>query len=953
MVRILTTVLLIAALGAEARADEPAPPPAQPQSVDPDAPPLIDPTLAEAPADVATPPRPSLGLVYSGGLGGLAPARLRMELQERLRPALEDAGITIDGVDVLHGLLAQEDLELWPEDGSVRSALAYAAGEATCDEGVIVMSARSPTERFLAAPGSPDLAVPDAALEPRRWQRCTAGGVAAIALSDPERPGAAGVKLESWDLRTAFRWRAGADRWIQLGRPRNEPGRRAGVIRAALDEQPGSTFVDAGNFVDRGTGLGDPRWAERRAVSFGLLRELKPAALGVGAAELGAGLAALLAEAADLPYVATNWTWAGDPALPAVRRVQVIGDPPLDVAFLAVTDPAAAARAPGLAEAGVAIVDPVDAVNAVVDEIARSDRRPDLVVLLADVPASVQAALRSRLRGVDLFLGDPTAATLRVALQYTELLPVGPSFKAAPITLPLDGIAKAAVVLDPAPAWIAVEPREVSADAPSDPLVTSTASRLHAARAQDLDHALLPPETPLGGVSAARWETLICEAVLQATGADVAFLGGLRGTLPTPGPLTALQVADRLAGGHVLEVHRADGDRFKGFLYAAQDVAPIHCGAATGELNPKARGRVIDPLRTYRVATTDTTRASTRLGDLLPNASSNLIGHLPQFRPLAGSGGHATLDDVVLAALESAAEAPGWVDAVQARSSSDIGPQWLLDLSRLSLRLQRFEGPHTDAYSSVPESALSSPSSFTIGGDADLGLEVSSRHVIADLRFAGSYANYLVDGLAPQETADTWRVSSSLSLPVIALPPSTPFRVMPFAELGFDSEFTPAVDDAGVEAPRRADLSVFGGLSAARVAGLRSLRLGAFVNRDLGRLDTKLTEFGGRFLGSTFHNPLPLSALWLTTAWDVQVFAPTAQDDSSDLRLRMWGEVRGNVRLVRSLSLALYAQGLLVQGRVAETQEPTGTVTVGVALDLAATLRLDVKPALFPAPRRR
>jgi hypothetical protein len=900
----------------------------------------------------AAPGRPALGLVYSGGLGGLAPARLRMELQDRLRPSLAAAGIAIDAVDVLHGVIAQGDLEIWPEDGRVASALAYAAGAATCDEGVIVDTARTPTERFLPAPGSPALPVPDAVAEPRRWQRCEAGGVSAIALSDPAGPGAAGVVLDAWDLRTAFRWRAGEQRWMQLGRPRNEPGRRAGVIRAALAAQPGVRFVDAGNFVDRGTGVGDPGWKERREASYRLLRELDPVALGVGAAELGDGLPALLERATELPYVATNWTWTGEPGLPALRRMQVIGDPPLDVAFLGVTDPEA--HAPGLAEAGVALVDPVEAVNAVVDELARSSSPPDVVVLLADVPPAVQAGLRGRLRGVDVFLGDPTAATLRVALQYTESRPVGASFKAAPITLPLDGIATAAVVLDPPPSWIAVEPLEVSAEAPVDRAVTEVATRLRAARAEALDRPLLPPEDPLAGVSEARWQRLVCEAVLEATGADVALLGGLPRSLPTPGPLTALQLADRLAGGHVVEVHRADGDRLKGFLYAAEGVAPIHCGAPTGQLAPKARGRVIDPLRTYRVATTDVTRQTTRLGDLLPQASSGLVGHLPQFRPLSGlDGSPLTLEALALAALADASAKDGWVEAWEARSASDVTPQVLLDLSRFSLRVQRFEGPHTDAYAAVPDSALNSPSSFTIGGDADLGLEVSSRSVLWDARFAATYTNFWVDGLPPQETADGWRVSSSVQLPVLALPPKTAFRVMPFAELGFDSEFTPGDDGAGGTLPRRADLSVFAGLSAGKVAGLKSLRLGPFVNRDLGQLDDKLTEFGGRFLGSTFHSPLPLSALWLTTAWDVQVFAPTAADDASDLRLRMWGEVRGSVRLVRSLSLALYVQGLLVQGRVAATSEPTGAVTAGLALDLAAALRLDVRPTLFPAPPRR
>ena len=911
--------------------------------------------LDEAPLDETPTPRPSTGLdlVYTGGLRGLGPARSRTELQDRLRPALQAAGVTVDAVEVMHGLLAQGEVELWPVDGRIESVLTYAAAEPTCDEGVVVQTARTPTERFVTAPGSPELPVRDGLVEPRRWQSCEAGGISAVALSPPDGPGAQTLPLAAFDLRTAFRWRAGDHEWLQLARPRREPGRRLGVIRAALDEREGALYVDAGDFVDPGGASGDPTWRARREASFDVLRGLQPAALAVGSAELADGLPALLEAAGELPYVATNWRWtAGEPALPAVLRVQVGGEATLDIAFLGVTDPAASAHAPGLGSAGVELMDPVEAVNAAVDALSRAEAAPDLVVLLAHVPPAAQAELRSRLRGVDLLLGDPTAATFRVDSQRTVLRSIGAAFKAAPITLPMDGIAAAHLTFEADVASVEVRPLEVTAESPSDAALTLAATGFRATKARALDRALIGADEPLQGVTAARWQKLVCEAVLEASGADVAFVGGLPTSLPTPGPLTALQVADRLGSGHVLEVHRADGDRFKRFLYAADGAAPIQCGALTGVVNPKASGRLIDPLRTYRVATTDVTRATTRIGGLLPNASSSLVGHRPQFRPLEDADGPVTLDRAVLRVLSAAAKTPGWMTAWESRSSSDKPPQWVLNVRRVSLRVERFEGPRTDVYTSVPESALNSPSSFTVGGDADLALEASGRHVQADLRFVGAYTNFSVDGLPPQETADAWRVSSSIELPAAALPPGGAFRLLPFAEAGFDSEFTPADDESGGTLPRRADLSVFAGLSVARVAGLRSMRLGPFVNRDMGQLDTKLTEFGGRFVGTTFHSPLPLSALWVTTAWDVQVFAPTAQDDVSDLRLRMWGEVRGSVRLVRSLSLGVYLQGLLVQGRVSATSQPAGTITLGVALDLAAALRLDVRPALFPAPRR-
>jgi hypothetical protein len=112
----------------------------------------------------------------------------------------------------------------------------------------------------------------------------------------------------------------------------------------------------------------------------------------------------------------------------------------------------------------------------------------------------------------------------------------------------------------------------------------------------------------------------------------------------------------------------------------------------------------------------------------------------------------------------------------------------------------------------------------------------------------------------------------------------------------------------------------------------------------MGRLDDKSTEFGGRFTGATFHNVLPMTALWIMTAWDVQVFAGTPSDDAADLRLRMSGEVRASVRLVRWLRIGLFARGLLVQGRVQETATPAGSAVFGASLDVSKAIRLNPGP---------
>jgi hypothetical protein len=891
-------------------------------------------------------------IVYSGGQRGITRASSRFELQERLRPQLEAAGITVDRVDVLHGVMAQGPYEVWPVDGSVTSALKYAAGTPICDEGVLVETARTPTERFLPRPGSPEIEVRDAWREPRWLQRCEADGVWVVALSPPMDPGAEMLKLDAFDLRTGFRWVAGEHQWYQLGHPRREAGRRLGTIREALEARPGALFADAGDFVDRQGHPDDPIWEDAVTAGFEVLAALHPTALAAGGRELQGGVAALVARAErlGLPYVTTNWQMAdGSHPFPAHRSVEVeLDDGPGRIVFLGVTDPRVAEDVPAIAAAGLTLMDPVDAVNAEVDALRTSADPPDLIVLLANASPELQRRLRGRLRGVDLFLGDPTMATFRVDRSRTVFRGVGAAFKAAPITLPLDGIAAARVEFGPdGPTSVDVQPLEVRVDAPTDEALTRVTTDLAVRALTGHEGALIPAADPLVGVTPQRWRKVVCESVAGLLDADAVFLDGLPEYRSTPGALTEPQVRDRLRGGHVLEVHRVDGDRLVKFLQAAHNTVPIHCGAPTNTAFPQVRGRFVDAQRTYRVVTTHLSRTRGRLGDLLAIASSGLVGHQPKFRVVPDGDGVLTLDRAVMRALRQERDGDG-VAALEERKASDRDLQVLIRLRRASFRLVRFEGSKNDAYAAVPETALNSPSSFTLGGEADVAIEVGSRFFRADLRFQAAYTRFAIDEIPIQETVDDWVISSTLDLPVASLPPKAAMQIHPFVQISFDSEFTPNEGPDGAPGLRQSDLSFFGGIATKRGSWLREFRLGPFVNRDLARLEDKDAEAGGRWTGATRHNFLPLSALRLTTAWDLQVFGDTELDDASDLRLRLAGEVRLQVRVVRSLSLALFAQGLLVQGRVESTRTPTGTVTLGVALDLTSVFRLDATPRLFP-----
>jgi len=888
-----------------------------------------------------------VSLVYSGGFRGFAPPLPRFELQARLAPAFADAGREVTDVSVISGLIAQDDLELWPDDGLAESALAFAESpDRTCDGGALLTTWRTPTERFLPGPVgdgfAPDVPVPDAREELRRYHRCEGGGVTVTALVEPHAPPPDERRLDAPNLRLGMRWTTADGTYVQLSHPRREAARRIGTIRRTVAASPGAMYADAGDFLEPGP-VDDPLWREARTLGFDVLESLEPVALVPGAAELALGPQALADEANQrgLPYVATNWRRdEGEDWFPRVVRHEFVLDgEAIEVALLGVTDPAQVAWLPPSATEGLTLLDPLEAVAEVVDAMAGD--RPDLVVLLTNPTPELLQDLRRRLYGVDALLGDPSAATYRVESQRTELRVIGGAFKAAPITLPLDGIAVASVGLGGSDSGVTVRPIEVSSTAPADRYLTGLLTDLHLRRAHFGAAPLLPPDAPLSGVSEERWEKLVCEALIDRTGADAAYLDGLPYHLPSPGPLTEGQIAQRLDGEHLVEVHRVDGDRLRRFLLSVEGKTAIGCGAA----GLRVAGRFIDPLRTYRIATTERTRRGP-LGPLLNDGTSPWVGHRPSFKQVRTSEGPLRLADAVIDTLQGAGD--GDLDAWMARNASTLRPQVLLNIYRLGLRVTRFEGARTDAYEQVPETLINSPSSFTLGGEIDVALELSSKAFLGDVRGRASYERFVIDGLPPQETADDWIVSTSLEAPILGPPPVGWLTVRPFVEAALDSEFTPGTTDDGTVLPRQADLSAFGGIAFGRGPWLRTFRFGPFLNRDLGRLTDKGTEYGLRWTGTTFHLIPPMSFLNITTAWDVIVFGDTPQDDAADLRLRMFGEVRASFRLLRFLRLGVFAQGLLVQGRVAETSRPAGSLTLGAAFDLAAAIRLDARPRLFP-----
>ena len=410
---------------------------------------------------------------------------------------------------------------------------------------------------------------------------------------------------------------------------------------------------------------------------------------------------------------------------------------------------------------------------------------------------------------------------------------------------------------------------------------------------------------------------------------------------PIPGPLTELLTVDRLALRDHLEVHWIPGDRINWLLLKLAGVVPISCGAPLGKKTSKTQGRGIEGQRIYRIVTTDRARQTTAVGGLLKGAYSPFLLDKPGYRILHDERQQPlTLRAAVLSSLRALRErmppTENYLPVLLKRSPNDKPPLWLGRIRRLSLKAERFQGAENDAYSSIPETKATAPSSLTIGTDIDAAIDYSSATLLSDVRVRAAFARLQVKDEDPQESADDLRISSSLSLPGMRIPLGKKIKFMPYTEVLLDSEFTPA-EEEDVRLPRQSELSIALGLSAGRWGPLRRLRLGLLSLRDLAQEDKPL-EWGARFEAETFVTFGP--RLSWSTLFDTNVFGDTLEDDASDLRFKTQIDSRVSMPLARWLSVSVYGQAFLFRGRIDETRDLGASFTGGLALDIAGAFEL-------------
>ena len=937
--------------------------------------PAAQPAAAPASVDGAAPPstapwgsgpaQPTVRVVYTGDLGGVGSGHYAWETLRQLQsPALRTA-VPVTAARTVRGTLVQGDWLLEAPDGRVETVLgAVAPAPPRCTPAPPVWRFAAETETVVVPAGvSQEVleALTDTVASPtpfKSWT-CSASTGESLRLVGPS-----GLPLPSWSA-ADWEFRVG----VQLESPavpggllvQGIPQRETSRVFATLDaltQDPSVVYVDTGSFVDGASSVASGQLSRHRPLGFAMLSRLQPDALVPGATELVKGPAAFLTEAraalpdADTRYVATNWS-AADPALQLARsRVVSVAAPggTRTLAFVGIVDPVLADWIPALEGEGVTLLDPVTSVQDEVDAL-HAAHRLDAVIALTSARGPLLAELRRRLRGVSVLAGDPSFATLRVEQRDVQLRPMGADREAAPLSVSLDGVATLDLSFTrDGLAQVRTTPQVVDGQVEPDPAVRASITRTRAAVYPALDQPLLPAPgaAPLETWSAADWTGLVCEAVRAETGAHTVFLRALPAPPETPGPLSRLEALDHLALLDELVSVQVPGDQLQRVLDQAQRAAPVSCGAQSPW--PKPDGRLVDPQRTYTLVTTDRTAHGTALGSVLAGIKRGGPLDPPLQQRLAGpGGGPLTLAQAVLGGVEKAAQTQAAGETVVTelleRRPGAMPSLWLLRMRQLSAQVVRFRGMETEAFSRVPDTLATNPSSVTLTAGWDAAVEHSGPVTLWDARARGAYSTLQTDAqdppvpLAQAETADDVRWSTSLAVPAWTVPLGERFGFMPYTEALYDTELTPTFNDQGSQNPRQRDLSLTLGVAAPRAGMLRTLRVGAFGNRDLSRLDDKPAEFGAKAEVATWKK-LAGSFTWTMNA-DLQVWANTPDDDRSDLRFRFSGDTRLGMPLTRWLAVSPFVQALAIQGRTPATQEVGLAWTGGAALDLSGAFRLD------------
>lgn len=916
---------------------------------------VVRPVVTSTAGPVVPAPPPAtegkLRIVYTGGAGGIGSGRYDFGIARRLtRRIVKDGGRLVDATPY-HGAMAHGVHVMLAEDRRIASLVRlFDQGWIRCADPTPARSIRTTKTRMLVdgtkVPASIEALPGQMAITPYEKWRCTAAGGATAFLYGP-----AGnplptetLTLGEMELRLGLHLvftdssSVGVDLDV-VGVPADDPARRYRALRS-LVEGSDVLYADAGSFVDGASTVVDGELSLHRPLGFRMLEGLRPSALAPGETELVGGAVNFVKEVREhrLPYVATNWVTEDETlALPPVVWARIATElGPARVAFLGAIDPAISTQVPRLAEEGVTLSDPLQALEAEVLRLQTSTAPPDLIVVLTSARWQIYEQIQSELRGIDLVMGETSPIENRMASAEIALSPTNSRDRLSANIMPLFEVGVTELSLVRASNGrmmvkkITIEPHRLIESLEPDAEVMARVTQVRARTYPALDRPLVRPPGDLADpLSRGLWSRLVCESVKLRTGADVVLLPELPPLVDVLGPQTELMAVNGLSGFDRLEVHQISGRKLIDVLRDAPDVTPVACGGQIGVRAPQIRGRTIEDGRVYRVVSTDRARLG-GLGNVLAGGYGVRLLDARHFTPLLDDEGHRlSLRSAVLGTLREARDEAGTetapVEALLKPSETTKSSLYLLRANRASLSVSSFKRAD-QRLPDVKESRANASSSLAVGIDVDLQMVLDLTSVTSEVRALARYAQTTVFDEPEVETeqADDARFSTALTVPALRTGVG-PVGFLPYGEVSFDTEVTPINDTAN----RQAALFFTSGLAFDGVPTVTLMRVGASVGRDYS-LDLPYafslrTEVESNI---TFGYDL---ALKLRAAGDW--FAPTDGDTTANLRFGYTLEGRLALPLARWLNLSAFAQTFLFRGALVTDVELSHTL--GLALDVS------------------
>lgn len=791
----------------------------------------------EASGLMAKEEKADMQIVYTGNRRGLASEKYPFASLRHLKSALGNSAAKLKNIQRVHGGLAQKDWVVLTDDTKVQTILDFlAGGEVKCGEAKSILVFENALDTiFLESQKTPDYLEALSAnftSTHSSMQICTNAAGGKVNLYGPAIKG----PEITWN-QGAFEFRQALDLQVDnqgveqelliVGRPRQESSRTFTEIFRLQKESPHALYVDAGNFLDGASSVKDNSLSLHRPLGLEILKRLKPAALVPGKSELLMGAGSFFAEIKerDLPYIATNWTTEKEASWTFPRSVvRTAKGPngPIIIAFVGALDPQLQHELPMLAEEGIKIADPLESIQAEVDRLGALPEPPAVVMLLTTGSAEMLELFRRKLRGVHLMAGDSSFATLRVEERSVSFRNLGKQTKGSPLTVSMDGIASVDLYLDESQSQlqaIKTHPWLVYENLPLDAKITTGITKTRVQSYPHLDKELIRPngEGFDERFSQDQWDQIVCETLRRETQADSVLLQSLPPITSVPGSLSELKVVEQLAIMDRVELHKVPGDKLPKLLDQSYGNVEISCGALPGIKFPKARGRFLEADRMYRVVTTDLSRKNTFLDlSLNTNRSIRMLDQ-PSWKELTNeSGNPLTLRYAVLKGLRELRDEKGVENLAThllTEAPTSIPSIWLMRIRQLSLATENFQGTENDSFAAVPETMANTPSSATLGSAADVSLDYSSSNLRSDLRFRSSFSKLLTEE-EEQEVTDDLILSTYWAVPAVLFPKDSPFRLMPYTELLYDSEFTPTEQEDGTLNPKQTDLSLTMGLAS-------------------------------------------------------------------------------------------------------------------------------------------